>query len=189
METLLRMLNPRSKVVKTNPNNYNIVNHIDGNKLNNKVENLEWTTYQGNAIHSVVTGLRTNVKKVVQIDENNIIIATYTSCLDAARQLNVNAGSVNKCCKGIIKSCGNGLRFHYENENIPSKPTNIRTNARKSKSIRINIFNRNNELVETCKSISETTKKYNVNPKTVIQHCEKNVGYPTLEYYFRYYDE
>lgn len=36
-----------------NPDSLPVVNHLDGNKLNNQVENLEWTTVQGNARHSV----------------------------------------------------------------------------------------------------------------------------------------
>lgn len=34
-----------------NPCNYPIVNHLDCNKLNNREENLEWTTYSGNTSH------------------------------------------------------------------------------------------------------------------------------------------
>lgn len=34
-----------------NPNNHPIINHIDGNPLNNKIENLEWCTYKHNSKH------------------------------------------------------------------------------------------------------------------------------------------
>lgn len=42
----------------SNPNNYEQVNHIDGNKLNNKVDNLEWCTCSENMKHSYKIGLR-----------------------------------------------------------------------------------------------------------------------------------
>lgn len=41
-----------------NPNNYEQVNHIDGNKKNNCVENLEWCNCIQNMEHSYKIGLR-----------------------------------------------------------------------------------------------------------------------------------
>lgn len=46
-----------------NPCNLPVINHIDGNKENNNVENLEWCTYQDNSDHAWNIGLMENCKK------------------------------------------------------------------------------------------------------------------------------
>jgi hypothetical protein len=45
-----------------NPNNYNVLNHIDGNKLNNDYSNLEWCTASYNLKEAIRIGLL-NIKK------------------------------------------------------------------------------------------------------------------------------
>lgn len=60
-----------------NPNNLPCINHIDGNKENNEVSNLEWCTYSENMQHAVKTGLCVKPNKITNLEN---IFNDFISC-------------------------------------------------------------------------------------------------------------
>lgn len=99
-----------------NFNNLPQVNHIDGNKLNNTVQNLEWCDNTYNFYHSVENKLRENSfkalinankkrrKKVVQYDINGNFIKIYDSIISAQKETNIY--HISDCCLNKLKTAG-----------------------------------------------------------------------------------
>ena len=87
-----------------NPNHYDEVNHIDEDKTNNKLSNLEWC----NRNYNVNYGNRTlkTAKKIEQYDLNNNFIKAWNSIAEASRKLKVASSGISACCIGINKTCG-----------------------------------------------------------------------------------
>jgi hypothetical protein len=79
-----------------NPENKEQVNHKDGNKLNNSVQNLEWCSNKENQIHKFQNGLGNSyTRKIGQYDLNNIFIKEYVSIISASKELNISKSSIH----------------------------------------------------------------------------------------------
>ena len=106
-----------------NPENKPEINHIDGNKQNNKVDNLEWCTRSENELHAYKNGLanpsdrqkqaakkyakENYSKKVVQYSLNGEFIKEWNSMHDVWRELGIRPSYICRCCKGLRRqTCG-----------------------------------------------------------------------------------
>lgn len=83
-----------------NPLNLPEVNHIDENKSNNNVENLEWISHQENIDYSLS-------KPVCQYSLDGRLLNTYKSINEASRQTGIAQGNICNCCKDKRGRAGN----------------------------------------------------------------------------------
>lgn len=113
-----------------NENKYPVINHINGIKTDNRIENLEFCTQSHNIKEAYKLGLEkpqlTNLgkfgrnnkkaKKIKQINlETNEIINYFYGTLEAERTTGVNFRNIHMCLKNKRKSAG-GYIWRYANE-------------------------------------------------------------------------
>lgn len=105
-----------------NPNELPVINHKDGNKLNNNIDNLEWCSHSHNTKEAFRIGLahhkslwgseHPKAKVVYQFDKNNNFIKRWDCIADAQRELRVHGANIYKCCVGKYKTAG-GFIWKY----------------------------------------------------------------------------
>lgn len=96
-----------------NNHNYTIINHKNGNKEDNSVDNLEWCSQSHNVLESYRLGLqKPQTKKVLQYDLQNNFIREW-DCISEPRKLYHNS-HIADCCSGKRKTAG-GYIWKYKN--------------------------------------------------------------------------
>lgn len=103
-----------------NPENKTDVNHKNGIKSDNRLENLEWNTRSENIKHSYQVLLRkpssgatgrigkltANSKETTQYTLNMEVVEVHESAMQAAKKTNLEYSSIKRASAGILKQFG-----------------------------------------------------------------------------------
>lgn len=154
-----------------NPQNLPYINHIDENKNNNDISNLEWVSASYNVSYSI----HNQSCKIKQLDKCGNLIKIWDSIKQIGRETDYHQGNIINCCKGKRRSAY-GYCWQYanpESQRVINRP--------------IAALTKDGEFVAEYKSAAEASRGLKIK-KYCIYRCLKGLYKSTHGLKFIYID-
>lgn len=134
-----------------------VVNHLDGNKLNNRWDNLEWTTQKGNMVHASATGLMHTTIDDQLLEHIWQLLEEGYSDANISRETGIRVNTINNIRQGTRP------RYRTDKYTWPKHSPGVRVLDKDT------IFSIYDEFTYTDKSNPELSRKYNVNRSIIFR--------------------
>ena len=132
-----------------------VVNHLDGNKLNNRWDNLEWTTYRGNTTHAYSIGLMSTTIDDHLLEHVFKRLQEGYSDIAISRETGISSQTVSNIRRGA------SLRYRTDKYMWPKHSPRFRVFDKDT------IFSIYDDFMYTDMSNRELSRKYNVSYQTI----------------------
>ena len=164
-----------------NPKNYKIINHKDENKLNNRVDNLEWCDHPYNANYGtrnqrIKEKLKNNPNYYIPVScytLDNKYVKDYESAVAAGNDIGISPSLITACCR-LYKShaSAGGFKWKYKDSDL-----NIETIAYRDQKIGIVQADYDGRIINTIISISDAASSVNKNLSNFASNIKKGYAY------------
>lgn len=161
----------------------NYINHIDGNKLNNSVDNLEWCTSQDNQNRAIERELRKS-KHVFCFTPKKKLVAEYQNIRYAAKAVQVSVGLIEQEVNKDIKTLTGGFYWSYDRTLGETKDYE---NLGKAKEV--NQYDLNGRYIMTYGSCGQAGRALGVKKHSHISECCRGKIKTYKGFVWRYADD
>lgn len=149
------------------------INHIDGNKLNNKLPNLEWCTREENTKKAWEDGLCDNKKQPIYcFNDEKELVGSWASLQDLARMTHYNVGIIAKDCK--LEKRGKIYGYYWSFTSDNNFDTIQYPNIGVARPIQQ--FDLNGNLLATYPSRGAAARKLKINGGHITECCQHRIS-------------